>query len=48
LTNVRVDELKAMLSEIGGEMEEDLKNSIEADIKFAEDRGDEYVQYYCY
>jgi len=48
LTEVSVDDLKAMLSEIGGEMEEGLRNSIEADIKFAEDRGDEYVQYYCY
>jgi len=48
LTEVSVKDLKTMLSEIGGKIDEDTKKAIEKDIRFAEKRGDEYVQYYCY
>jgi hypothetical protein len=48
LTEVQVDDLKAMLSEIGKEIEEDTRKAIVEDIRFADERGDWYVQYYCY
>jgi hypothetical protein len=48
LTGVEVDDLKAMLSEIGKEINEDTRRAIEEDVRFAEDQGDWLVQYYCY
>ena len=48
LTELSVEELKTMLSEIGGILDEDVKESVKDDIKFAESQGNEYVQYYCY
>jgi hypothetical protein len=48
LTEVSVEGLKDMLSEIGEKLDEDVKKSIKEDIEFAESQGDEYVQYYCY
>jgi len=48
LTDVSVKDLKTMLSEIGGGLDEDARKSIEKDIEFAESQGDSYVQYYCY
>jgi len=48
LTMVEVDDLKAMLSEIGKEINEDTRRAIEEDVRFAEERGDWLVQYYCY
>jgi len=48
LTNVSVEDLKTMLSEIGGKIDGDVKEAIEKDIKFAEEQRDEYLKYYCY
>ena len=48
LTGVEDDDLKAMLSEIGKEINEDTRRAIEEDVRFAEDQGDWLVQYYCY
>jgi hypothetical protein len=48
LTEVSVGDLKAMLSEIGDKLDDHVKRAIQSDISFAEERGDEYVTYYCY
>jgi hypothetical protein len=48
LTEVEVDDLKTMLSEIGDEIDEDTKKAIMEDIRSAEDQDNSYVQYYCY
>lgn len=48
LTEVEVDDLKAMLSEIGGQISECARKAIEEDIKIAKSKDDWYVRYYCY
>jgi hypothetical protein len=48
LTDLSIEDLKTMLSEIGEKLDEDVRKSIEKDIEFAESQGDEYVQYYCF
>jgi hypothetical protein len=48
LTDVSIEDLERMLSEIGKEIDGDVREAIKKDIKFAEEQGDEYVQYYCY
>ncbi|MBM4350049.1 MAG: hypothetical protein FJ106_09230 [Deltaproteobacteria bacterium] len=48
LTGVEVDDLKAMLSEIGGQISEWARKAIEEDIKMAKSKDDWYVQYHCY
>jgi hypothetical protein len=48
LTEVSIKDLKTMLLAIGGKIDKDVKKAIEQDIQFAEDQGDECVQYYCF
>lgn len=48
LTEARVEDLKTMLSEIGDKIDPCVRETIERDIRFAIERGDEYVTYYCY
>jgi len=48
LTEVSIDNLKRMLSEIGDEIDPDIREAIEEDIRVSLERGDEFVSYYCY
>jgi hypothetical protein len=48
LTNVSVEDLKTMLSEIGEKIDGDVKEAIEKDIQFAKEQSDKYLTYYCY
>jgi len=47
-TEVEVDDLKAMLSEIGGQISERQKKAIEEDIKIAVGQDNWYIRYYCF
>ncbi len=48
LAEVEVDDLKAMLSEIGEQISQDQRKAIEEDIQFAKDKGNWYIRYYCF
>lgn len=48
LAVVGIDELEAMLSEIGPRLDDAVRESIEEDIEFARASGKDYVQYICY
>jgi hypothetical protein len=48
LTEVSVEALERMLSEIGDKIDPLVKEAIERDIRLAIERGDEYATYYCY
>ncbi|MBS3906299.1 MAG: hypothetical protein KGZ49_04590 [Syntrophaceae bacterium] len=45
---VEVDDLKAMLSEIGGQISERQRKSIEDDIRIAAGQDSWYIRYYCF
>jgi len=48
LTEVSVEDLERMLSEIGEKIDPGVRKMIERDIRFAVEKGDDYVPYYCY
>lgn len=48
LTEVEVDDLKAMLLEIGEQISECARKAIEEDIRIAQRKDDWYVRYFCY